>query len=475
MSSIGRNEPCPCGSGKKYKKCCLEQDRALEQMSPDGSAVSLEDAKMLAFWASSPSKLRDFVDMLDWPNPLQQKLAEVLALELYEGYKPSSAEMREALAGTIVLWNSFCVDMNPTFRKAGGYKAALEFFFLMETSGVPNQSELAAKHGVSASTLANCLNKLEDFIEEQGELVLDEQENAGAPQIHPLSKLEHEANITDITRLLEAQNFTNLEDVQAFLSAQLDKPNARKASSPAAGGNQVREILIAADHATSSAKRKKLLEQAYTLDPEYPDTLLMLSEDTATIVESMQLAKTAMELAAKKLGKTFFEENRGYFWGLVETRPFMRAKAAYAHLLSLSGRLNAACEHYEQLLELNPNDNQGIRYDLLMLYLQMERLEEADQALKSYEEDASCFILYDKLVLEYLKNGVTEHLAFLYKLARKENKHVPAYLLEQKRLPATMPPSYTLSSVEEAITYAFTHIQLWDRLVGLKEWMSKAR
>jgi len=20
---IGRNEPCPCGSGKKYKKCCI--------------------------------------------------------------------------------------------------------------------------------------------------------------------------------------------------------------------------------------------------------------------------------------------------------------------------------------------------------------------------------------------------------------------------------------------------------------------
>ncbi|MEK6893052.1 MAG: SEC-C metal-binding domain-containing protein [Nanoarchaeota archaeon] len=23
---IGRNEPCPCGSGKKYKKCCLEKE-----------------------------------------------------------------------------------------------------------------------------------------------------------------------------------------------------------------------------------------------------------------------------------------------------------------------------------------------------------------------------------------------------------------------------------------------------------------
>jgi preprotein translocase subunit SecA len=20
---VGRNDPCPCGSGKKYKKCCL--------------------------------------------------------------------------------------------------------------------------------------------------------------------------------------------------------------------------------------------------------------------------------------------------------------------------------------------------------------------------------------------------------------------------------------------------------------------
>src|SRR5665811_229928 len=22
---IGRNDPCPCGSGKKYKKCCMEK------------------------------------------------------------------------------------------------------------------------------------------------------------------------------------------------------------------------------------------------------------------------------------------------------------------------------------------------------------------------------------------------------------------------------------------------------------------
>jgi len=28
MAKIGRNDPCPCGSGKKYKQCCLAKDEA---------------------------------------------------------------------------------------------------------------------------------------------------------------------------------------------------------------------------------------------------------------------------------------------------------------------------------------------------------------------------------------------------------------------------------------------------------------
>ena len=27
---IGRNELCPCGSGKKYKKCCLQKNQRTE-------------------------------------------------------------------------------------------------------------------------------------------------------------------------------------------------------------------------------------------------------------------------------------------------------------------------------------------------------------------------------------------------------------------------------------------------------------
>jgi tetratricopeptide (TPR) repeat protein len=30
MKKAGRNAPCPCGSGKKYKQCCLPKDEAAE-------------------------------------------------------------------------------------------------------------------------------------------------------------------------------------------------------------------------------------------------------------------------------------------------------------------------------------------------------------------------------------------------------------------------------------------------------------
>lgn len=34
MAKIGRNTPCPCGSGKKYKKCCLSLKKTATQPEP---------------------------------------------------------------------------------------------------------------------------------------------------------------------------------------------------------------------------------------------------------------------------------------------------------------------------------------------------------------------------------------------------------------------------------------------------------
>ncbi|HQF56204.1 MAG TPA: SEC-C metal-binding domain-containing protein [Fibrobacteria bacterium] len=38
-----RNEPCHCGSGRKYKKCCLEKDRTDQASIPDNLPSHVRD------------------------------------------------------------------------------------------------------------------------------------------------------------------------------------------------------------------------------------------------------------------------------------------------------------------------------------------------------------------------------------------------------------------------------------------------
>ena len=50
MAKTGRNDPCPCGSGKKYKNCCLTKDEAAEReklaaaVQPPASPLPLPSA-----------------------------------------------------------------------------------------------------------------------------------------------------------------------------------------------------------------------------------------------------------------------------------------------------------------------------------------------------------------------------------------------------------------------------------------------
>jgi tetratricopeptide (TPR) repeat protein len=45
VPKTGRNDPCPCGSGKKYKHCCLERDRTAELAPAVRQRVALQDQK----------------------------------------------------------------------------------------------------------------------------------------------------------------------------------------------------------------------------------------------------------------------------------------------------------------------------------------------------------------------------------------------------------------------------------------------
>jgi len=51
--AVGRNAPCPCGSGKKYKVCCLDkspaQDRRTQRIMIFTAVLSLISGVMVAF------------------------------------------------------------------------------------------------------------------------------------------------------------------------------------------------------------------------------------------------------------------------------------------------------------------------------------------------------------------------------------------------------------------------------------------
>lgn len=50
MAKIGRNDPCPCGSGKKYKKCCHGKGSGKPKNASNGttSSTSFQQAKHMA-------------------------------------------------------------------------------------------------------------------------------------------------------------------------------------------------------------------------------------------------------------------------------------------------------------------------------------------------------------------------------------------------------------------------------------------
>ncbi len=76
---VGRNEPCPCGSGKKYKKCC--ESKATFSIE-EAQAEELERI-LQVFYEEYPER-RDVRAYLDIAKKWKEKLANYLVEEMIE-------------------------------------------------------------------------------------------------------------------------------------------------------------------------------------------------------------------------------------------------------------------------------------------------------------------------------------------------------------------------------------------------------
>ena len=74
---IGRNDPCPCGSGKKYKKCCLEKDQAAERAQP---ALPIQLSSALDLLPARPVDPRANAIYARWEEFQQQDYESQIAL-----------------------------------------------------------------------------------------------------------------------------------------------------------------------------------------------------------------------------------------------------------------------------------------------------------------------------------------------------------------------------------------------------------
>jgi tetratricopeptide (TPR) repeat protein len=173
----------------------------------------------------------------------------------------------------------------------------------------------------------------------------------------------------------------------------------------------------------------------------------------------------------RALGERYIEENAGHFWGLLETRPYMRALEGKARCLWGMRQKEEALGVYREILRLNPGDNQGIRYVLVDLYLTLNRGAELEKLIGEYAGDWSAVWLYTQALLAFQKNGPSPIADRKLRQAVDENSHVIAYLTGKKRIAHRLPDAITLGGDSEALDYASAHLNYWRRTPGAVEWL----
>ena len=106
MAKIGRNQPCPCGSGKKYKHCCFNKAVSPPIQKPDEFDVLLIEGTML-LQRGETEKACDV--WLDFWHKLKKR------------FKPEFRNVKEAesvFSGSDFIYN-WCQDLECELGNAG--------------------------------------------------------------------------------------------------------------------------------------------------------------------------------------------------------------------------------------------------------------------------------------------------------------------------------------------------------------------
>lgn len=225
------------------------------------------------------------------------------------------------------------------------------------------------------------------------------------------------------------------------------------------------------------ADNKRAVVLARKAIEKYPlcaDAYVLMAERTATSVEqAKEWYRLAVEAGGAALGPKGFREYAGHFWGFLETRPYMRARAGLAEALMLLGQLDEAADHFKEMLKLNPNDNQGIRYQLIECLFKMKDEDALAQLLKDQEDDASAYTAYAQALLAYRHGGDSERAQKFAREAFESNRHIPAALNGSITVIDPKGGFYTWGGEDEAAYFLEHYGFAWRETPGAIEWLIK--
>ena len=235
---------------------------------------------------------------------------------------------------------------------------------------------------------------------------------------------------------------------------------------------QAQELMYDAWETPRKQDRVRLAEKALDLWPDCADAYTLLAEEKSrSVTEARTYLERGVEAGERALGPAAFKEDVGHFWGILETRPYMRARAGLAECLWNLGAEDEALEHYEDMLRLNPNDNQGVRDLLLTRLLKRGEQEKAGRVLDAYAEDGSATWLYHRALWLFREQGETEEANGALGEALEQNGHVPAYLLGKKKVPKRLPDYIGWGDASEAQVYAADAEVIWRETDSARGWL----
>ena len=148
------------------------------------------------------------------------------------------------------------------------------------------------------------------------------------------------------------------------------------------------ELIYDAWEERDRSKRVALARLALRTSPLCADAYVILAEQGARSPRAMlSYYEKGVKAGKQALAGGGFAENIGQFWGVLETRPYMRARAGMAEVLWKMGRNAEAIEHYQAMLVLDPMDNQGLRFRLADWLMESAKFQDFARLISSYSND----------------------------------------------------------------------------------------